>query len=237
AEEKLALSRDEVVAVDRVTVGLDVVGSEEEGPRVVEDGLEERLDLLDALDRAEGTAAGRLEIQAGILLPADVARDDHPLSVRRHATDRRGFFAAGHLDGIGARSVEPPDLARSGDVPGEVEALAVRRDNSQARRPQVVGRLDAARDFRIERRRSVPRDLLRRDAGGAEARVPALLRGRGGKAEGRDDHETEESLHRSPSQIPPGRCYWYTVYFGSAGSGFRWRKSQTLGLISPARAL
>ena len=117
--------RGELVAMNGVAVGLDVVGGEPEGAPVVRhEGIEGPRALL-VLDHPRRSALGRLKIEAGVFLAAVVPRQHEELAVGGDVGQAGAVLAAGHLHGKALRPVQAPERGSAGGVPDEEETLAV----------------------------------------------------------------------------------------------------------------
>ena len=206
-DERLPLLRVDVPAVDRVRVGLLVVGCVGDPLAVGADELEERLNALDVLDHRERPARGGHHVEPGVLLSLAVALEDEGPAVGKDVGEGRPVLASRELDRKGVRSVEPPDLGRSGDGPAEVEPAPVGSGLAEARGADVHQRLDAAGQVGRKGLRRVRRDHLGRDALGTVALVGRLRGGGSGERERGEEDEGGGVSHvvSSKGNGPRGR--------------------------------
>ena len=170
-KQRLFFLGDDVVAIDRITVGLDVVGREVLPARVRAHEAVKSPRAFEVLNHSQRAAIYRLQVEPRILLTAAVARHDEPAAVGRHVLEAGAILAAGHLDREALWSLEPPDMRSAGDAPAEEELFPIWAQHTQSRRSQVEDHLDATTDLVVERRRGV----LPHDFGGDASRTVTLV--------------------------------------------------------------
>ena len=217
-EHDLALAGDEIAPMDRVAVGLDVVGPEPQGARVVLHEAVEGPRALLVLDHPGRSALDGLYVETRVFLAAVVAREHEELPVGGDVGEARAVLAPGHLDGKALGRVQAPEGGRARGVPDEEQPLAVGGHLAQAGRAHVEHGLDAAAHRGVEGRRRVLADGLGREAIGAVAGVGGLRGGFGGgdRQHGRDREDTKKrhgQLRSKRLKLTPARGA------GAQGSG------------------
>jgi hypothetical protein len=192
AEHALRLAALELISINGIGIEFHVIGAVIDEARVVGGEFVDRLHAGLVLNHLERPARGRLEVEAGVLLALAIAREHEVLTVGRDGDEPGRVLAAGHLHGEAARPIEAPHLRHAGDVPAEVEPLAVGREDAAAGRAHVEHRLDPPRHLVGRRLGRELRQLRRRDARRAVPFVAVRPR----RARDQNDRQGDQEIRR-----------------------------------------